>query len=159
MLVELLSAPYELGQPLVDRIIEDRGNEGLAAALADPPHTSEQVVDPDAYEAGETAVDVPHPQPGGTLVDEGVVGQLLIQMVLAPEMAATRPARRRTAGAATGPSPGGTATARAPRSPSWATTPARPRSCAKPSTTGPTAATASTIPPSGGGPFTVQSCV
>ena len=86
VLVQLLAAPYELGRPLVDQIIEDRGNEGLAAALADPPHTSEQVIDPEAYEAGEPAIDVPHPQAAGTVVDEGVVGQLLIELVLAPEI-------------------------------------------------------------------------
>jgi hypothetical protein len=86
VLLQLIGAPYQLGQPLVDQIVADRGNEGLAAALADPPRTSEQVIDPDAYEAGEGAIDVPHPQPQGTLVDEGVVGQLLIEQVLAPDL-------------------------------------------------------------------------
>ncbi|HYJ71095.1 MAG TPA: hypothetical protein VE265_01310, partial [Actinomycetota bacterium] len=57
VLLQLIGAPYQLGQPLVDQIVADRGNEGLAAALADPPHTSEQVIDPDAYEAGEGAID------------------------------------------------------------------------------------------------------
>ena len=159
VLVQLLGAPYELGQPLVQQIVEDRGNEGLAAVLADPPHTSEQVIDPDAYEAGEAAVDVPHPEPGGTLVDEGLVGELLIQMVLAPEIGGHDAGQ-----AAVGW--GG----------DWAVTwQDGDRSCAAVTIVGDDTGETEelrqafdhwadgrdgvTIPPSGGGPFTVQSCV
>jgi len=159
VLVQMLAAPYQLGQTLVDRIVADRGNEGLAAALADPPHTSEQVIDPDAYESGETAIPVPHPQPQGTLVDEGVVGELLIQLLLAPEIGG-EDARQAADGW------GG----------DWAVTwRDGDHSCAAMTIVGDDVNDTEelrqafdhwaqgredvTIPPSGGGPFTVQSCV
>jgi hypothetical protein len=159
VLVQLLGAPYELGQTLVDRIVDDRGNEGLAAALADPPHTSEQVIDPDAYEAGEAAIDVPHPEPQGALVDEGVVGELLIQLLLAPEIGGDD-AREAADGW------GG----------DWGVTwRDGDRSCAAVTIVGDDVNDTEelrqafdrwaqgrdgvTIPPSGGGPFTVQSCI
>jgi hypothetical protein len=159
VLIQMLAAPYQLGQALVDRIVDDRGNEGLAAALADPPHTSEQVIDPDAYESGETAIDVPHPQPQGTLVDEGVVGELLIQLLLAPAIGGDD-ARQAAEGW------GG----------DWSVTwRDGDRSCAAVTIVGDDVIDTEelrqafdhwaqgrdgvTIPPSGGGPFTVQSCV
>jgi hypothetical protein len=82
-LVDLISAPYGLGHDFVVQLIADGGQEALDAAFAAPPHTSEQVIDPAAYEAGEGAVDVPVPAVTGEVVDEGVVGQFLIQLVLA----------------------------------------------------------------------------
>jgi hypothetical protein len=159
VLIQMLAAPYQLGQALVDRIVDDRGNEGLAAALADPPHTSEQVIDPDAYESGETAIDVPHPQPQGTLVDEGVVGELLIQLLLAPAIGGDD-ARQAAEGW------GG----------DWSVTwRDGDRSCAAVTIVGDDVIDTEElrqafdhwaqgrdgviIPPSGGGPFTVQSCV
>lgn len=83
VLIQLLDAPYSLGQVLVDDVLEDGGDPALAAAFADPPHTSEQVIDPDRFAAREPAVAVPHPVPGGELLTEGVAGQLLIELVLA----------------------------------------------------------------------------
>jgi len=159
VLIQMLAAPYQLGQTLVDRIVDDRGNEGLAAALADPPHTSEQVIDPDAYESRETAIDVPHPQAQGTVVDEGAVGELLIQLLLAPEIGGDD-AREAAEGW------GG----------DWSVTwRDGDRSCAAVTIVGDDVNDTEelrqafdhwaqgragvTIPPSGGGPFTVQSCV
>jgi hypothetical protein len=83
VLIQLLDAPYSLGQVLVDDVVEDGGDPALAAALTDPPHTSEQVIDPDRFATREPAVVVPHPAPGGQLVTEGLAGQLLIELVLA----------------------------------------------------------------------------
>jgi hypothetical protein len=83
VLVQLLDAPYTLGQVLVDDVLADGGDPALAAALTDPPHTSEQVIDPDRFATREPAVPVPHPAPGGELVTEGAAGQLLIELVLA----------------------------------------------------------------------------
>jgi hypothetical protein len=83
VLVDLISAPYGLGHDFVVQLIADGGQEALDAAFAAPPRTSEQVIDPAAYEAGEGAVDVPVPAVTGEVVDEGVVGQFLMQLVLA----------------------------------------------------------------------------
>ncbi len=83
VLVDLISAPYALGEPLVTSLAEQGGEEAVNAAFADPPRTSEQVLDPDRYAAREPAVAVPHPQVPGEVVDEGVLGELLVLLVLA----------------------------------------------------------------------------
>jgi hypothetical protein len=83
VLVDLISAPYALGEVLVDVLVADGGDEALAAAFDDPPRTSEQVLDPSRYTAREPAVDVPHPQVDGEVVSDGQVGQLLVLLVLA----------------------------------------------------------------------------
>ncbi len=86
VLLEVMGAPYLLGQNLVDDLIAEGGDAQLAAAFAEPPRTSEQVINPEAFIDGEGAIDVPHPQPSGQLVDEGVIGQFMIDLVLRPEI-------------------------------------------------------------------------
>ncbi len=86
VLVDLIGAPYTLGEPLVDRLVADGGEGALVAAFADPPRTTEQVLDPARYVAREPAVDVPHPQVAGEVVDEGYIGQLMVLLVLADQI-------------------------------------------------------------------------
>jgi hypothetical protein len=83
VLVDLISAPYGLGHDFVVQLIDDGGQEALDAAFNAPPRTSEQVIDPAAYEAGEGAIEVEVPAVAGQVVDQGVAGQFLIQVVLA----------------------------------------------------------------------------
>ncbi|MGH9193089.1 MAG: hypothetical protein ACRDZ0_11545 [Acidimicrobiales bacterium] len=83
VLVDLISAPYGLGHDFVDELIDDGGQEALDAAFGAPPRTSEQVIDPATYKAGEGGIAVPVPAVAGQVVDEGVAGQFLIQVVLA----------------------------------------------------------------------------
>jgi hypothetical protein len=83
VLVDLISAPYALGEPLVADLAALGGEEAVNAAFADPPRTSEQVIDPDRYAAREPAVEVPHPQVPGEVVEEGMLGELLVLLVLA----------------------------------------------------------------------------
>jgi hypothetical protein len=86
VLLDLIGAPYLLGEPFVGQVVDEGGNEALAEAFADPPRTSEQLLDPDRYLAGEQAVDVPAPDVAGEVVDEGVVGQLVLMLMLADEL-------------------------------------------------------------------------
>jgi hypothetical protein len=86
VLIDLISAPYALGETFVESIVDAGGQAGLDAAFADPPRTSEQVIEPSAYGEGEARVEVPAPEPPGEVVDEGVVGQLLILLLLADEI-------------------------------------------------------------------------
>ena len=83
VLVDLISAPYGLGHDFVVQLLDDGGQEALDAAFDAPPRTSEQVIDPASYEAGEGGIDVPAPAVTGQVVDQGVAGQFLIQVVLA----------------------------------------------------------------------------
>jgi len=92
VLLESLAAPYELGPALVDVILAAGGDEALAAAIAVPPTTSEQVLDPDAFVAGEAAVPVPAPAADGPVVDDGAFGaftlrQLLVEVGVDPSTA------------------------------------------------------------------------
>jgi hypothetical protein len=86
VLIDLIGAPYTLGEPFVGGLVESGGDQALAAAFAEPPRTTEQVLDPARYLAGEAAIDVPPPQVEGEVVDEGVIGQLLVLLVLADEV-------------------------------------------------------------------------
>ncbi|HKA84854.1 MAG TPA: hypothetical protein VKD21_13375 [Acidimicrobiales bacterium] len=97
VLIDLITAPYGLGQDFVVDLIDDEGQGALDAAFGAPPRTSEQVIDPAAYEAGEAAIAVPPPDVAGQVVDTGTAGQLLIQLVLANELGADR-ARKAAAG-------------------------------------------------------------
>jgi hypothetical protein len=82
VLVDLISAPYGLGQDFVGELIDEGGQAALDAAFEAPPHTSEQVIDPATYLAGEGGVEVPVPTVDGQVVDQGVAGQFFIQVVL-----------------------------------------------------------------------------
>jgi hypothetical protein len=86
VLIDLITAPYSLGQDLVEGVAEAGGEPAVDAAFADPPRTSEQVLDPARYAAREPAVVVPRPQVAGEVVDEGVVGELLVLLVLADDL-------------------------------------------------------------------------
>jgi hypothetical protein len=86
VLLDLIGAPYLLGEPFVEQVVADGGDDALAEAFADPPRTSEQLLDPDRYLAGEQAVEVPVPEVAGEVVDEGVVGQLVLTLMLAGEL-------------------------------------------------------------------------
>lgn len=86
VLIDMIGAPYSLGQRLVDDLAERGGEAAVDAAFADPPRTSEQVLDPERYAAREPAVAVPHPQVPGEVVDEGVLGELLVLLVLADDL-------------------------------------------------------------------------
>jgi len=68
--------PYTVGLQMVTALTEVGGVASLDAAFADPPVTSEQVLDPDAYEAREPSVAVPAPEADGPVVDEGDFGAL-----------------------------------------------------------------------------------
>jgi hypothetical protein len=86
ILIDLITAPYTLGEPLVEGLVGEGGEGLLDASLADPPRTSEQVLEPERYTAREGAVDVPPPAVAGEVVDEGVIGQLLVLLVLVEEL-------------------------------------------------------------------------
>ncbi len=58
VLVEQITAPYELGEGFVAAVLDDGGQARLDAAFEEPPTTSEQVVEPGTFLAGEGAVEV-----------------------------------------------------------------------------------------------------
>jgi hypothetical protein len=86
VLVDLIGAPYSYGERFVGDLLDRGGPRLLARAFTDPPTTSEQVLEPDAFVDGEGPVAVPHPKVPGTVVKQGVAGQLLITELLDDEL-------------------------------------------------------------------------
>ena len=82
VLVDLIGAPYSFGEVLVDDVVRRGGKASLGRAFGDPPHTSEQVLDPDRFADREGSLPVPHPRVPGTVIKQGVAGELLIQETL-----------------------------------------------------------------------------
>jgi hypothetical protein len=81
-MVALLDAPYSAGVEFVQALLDDGGQPALDQAFEEPPRTSEQILHPDAFLDGDARAQVPHPEPSGEVVDQGVAGELLIQLVL-----------------------------------------------------------------------------
>lgn len=82
-----LNFAYATGPAFVKAVVDARGIEGLTDLLASPPTTTEQILFPDKYLAGETAVDVPAPAaaPGDTVVASGTIGAAMLMFVLVNE--------------------------------------------------------------------------
>jgi hypothetical protein len=74
IIFQFIGSPYQLGPVLVQAILDDGGVEALNAAFEDPPTTTEQVLIPAVYLAGEEAVEVEVPAADGEVFDEGAFG-------------------------------------------------------------------------------------
>ncbi len=73
--------PYLLGEQLVGRLEDDGGTAAVDDAIARPPTTSEQVVDPDAFEEREPAIEVAAPTADAAVVDEGAIGAVDLELI------------------------------------------------------------------------------
>ncbi len=86
-MLELQISPYTDGLTLV-RAIEARGGEAAVdEALNDPPLSTEQVLHPDDFFSGEAPLSVDTPRPDGTVIDEGVFGELGLRAWLGAQAA------------------------------------------------------------------------
>jgi len=81
-LFESIAAPYLLGPTLVEHIIEAGGQELLDAAFADPPATSEALLDPDVYVQRQPVLPVPAPAADGAEIDRHVIGAMGLAQLL-----------------------------------------------------------------------------
>lgn len=98
ILLALFSAPYELGPPLIDALVADGGQRAIDAAFADPPVSSEQVLDPRRYLDDEGPVTVAEPPADGESFDQGTFGQLLLLLLLSDGGVATDTAQQAAIG-------------------------------------------------------------
>jgi hypothetical protein len=84
---QVIGFPYIFGPGLLASLEEDGGNARIDEAFADPPITSEQVLDPDAWLDGDAApVGIPPPPADGEVFDQGVIGQWGLYMILGEEV-------------------------------------------------------------------------
>jgi len=83
-----LNFAYATGPAFVKAVVDARGIEGLSDLLASPPTSTEQVLFPDKYLAGELAVDMPTPAapPGVTVVASGRIGAAMLMFLLVDEV-------------------------------------------------------------------------
>jgi hypothetical protein len=93
ILLQMIVAPYDLGEPFTQFLMAHGGQSRLDAAFAKPPVTSEQVMDPAKYLAGEQRVPVATPPAGGRVIDQGVMGQLMLGLLLNDSVGTTQAAR------------------------------------------------------------------
>jgi hypothetical protein len=61
VLVAMQGSPYALGPPLVELIAAGGGNDAVDDAFEDPPASTEHMIDPRSYFAGDSADDVTTP--------------------------------------------------------------------------------------------------
>lgn len=78
--------PYAYGPDLVAAIVRAGGQARFDAAYADPPASSEQVLDPDRYLKGDGPKPVPTPAADGAAFDDGEIGQLFLDLMLRSEL-------------------------------------------------------------------------
>ena len=93
----LFGYPYRDGPVFVARVLQAGGQARLDAALVDPPTTSEQILHPERFLAGEGPRPVGRPRADGRVEDSGVLGERVLQLVLA-EAAGPAPGRRAAQG-------------------------------------------------------------
>ncbi len=75
-LVEDLSWPYVEGVTLMKDVVAEGGEDAADAAFENPPRSTEQILHPEQYEPGEAVVITPTPDFDGTLLEEGVIGEV-----------------------------------------------------------------------------------
>ena len=79
---QLVQFPYLAGPTFVDALLGEGGEARIDAAFREPPTTSEQILDPSVYLAGNDPQVVAPPPSGGPIVDEGTFGQWALYLTL-----------------------------------------------------------------------------
>ena len=79
---QLLSFPYEVGPRFVDAVLAAGQQSRLDEAFRVPPVTSEQVLHPERFLAGEGARPVADPSPDGPEIERGSLGELGLLLVV-----------------------------------------------------------------------------
>ncbi|MBN1314921.1 MAG: hypothetical protein JXA42_05620 [Anaerolineales bacterium] len=85
---EQMMFPYEEGLLFVDYLYSEGGYPGIDAAFANPPQSTEQILHPERYLAGESPQIISLPPLTGTLgtdwqfVDENVLGEFFLRVYL-----------------------------------------------------------------------------
>ena len=86
----VFSFPYQYGPDVVRALLREGGQARLDAAYADPPASTEQVLDPRRYLRGDRPKEVAVPKADGEAFDDGEVGALFLIMMLDLELGTGR---------------------------------------------------------------------
>ena len=82
VLVAILGFPYQVGPDFVEALLRAGGQARLDAAFASPPETSEHLIHPESYLAGDLPDRVSPPPAAGKVFDRGVFGELGLVLLL-----------------------------------------------------------------------------
>ena len=93
VLLELAEFPYRDGPRLVAALLEAGGQARLDDAFRSPPLTSADVLHPERFLAGPRRSAAVSVAPGGRVVDEGLLGELVLRFVLAASVPPAQAAR------------------------------------------------------------------
>ena len=93
ILAELGAFPYRDGPRLVVALLEAGGRVRLDAAFRVPPTTTAEVLHPERFLDGPRRAAVGPVRADGRVVDEGVLGELVLRLVLAESLSDDRAAR------------------------------------------------------------------
>jgi hypothetical protein len=85
--------PYRDGPELVTAILDAGGQARLDAAFRDPPTTSAEVLHPQRFLTGTGRAGVGPVRADGQVVDNGVLGELVLRVMLADSLSDDRAAR------------------------------------------------------------------
>jgi hypothetical protein len=79
-----LVLPYVAGREFARAVLDRGGWEALRQAWGTPPQSTEQILHPEKFFAGEAPrrVALPYAPPGGRLLTEGVMGEMLARTLL-----------------------------------------------------------------------------
>ena len=80
VLVQIIVFPYLVGPDFVDALLGAEPGR-LDVAFAEPPTTSEHLIHPERFLAGEGSVTVTPPAADGEVIDEGVLGELGLRLM------------------------------------------------------------------------------
>lgn len=82
VLFQFLVFPYAKGSTLDDALFRAGGQSRLDAAFVNPPTTSEQVMHPERFLAGQGPKPVADPPADGPVLDKGAMGEFVLDMML-----------------------------------------------------------------------------
>lgn len=92
ILVQLVVFPYQVGPSFVAAVFAAGGQRRLDEAFVAPPLTTEHLLHPERFLAGELGAPVTAPPGDGPEVDAGVMGELVLRLLLASELPPSRAA-------------------------------------------------------------------
>jgi hypothetical protein len=84
--LSFVNFPYIAGKDFVRAIAGAAGNAPVDALYANPPSSTEQILDPDRYRAGDGPKPVSAPGGDNAVIDEGVIGQFELAFLLLQAM-------------------------------------------------------------------------
>lgn len=81
-LLEMIFFPYIAGPAFAEKVFAEGGQARLDEAYRHPPTTSEHLLHPDVFLAGQAAAPVTSPKADGKKLDEGVLGEFGLAITL-----------------------------------------------------------------------------